>query len=86
VAAAGRSLDQRRCSHSNFFFANVVKPMVLATFCWSKSRFPYKTNGKSTFLPYKYRRGRKKPKKSQIKPAKTRTKNPADAKNPRKAR
>ena len=32
-----------------FFFAKVVKPMVLATIFWSKSRFPYKTNGKSTF-------------------------------------
>ena len=34
VAVAAAALTDRpsRCSHSNFIFANVVKPMVLATF------------------------------------------------------
>ena len=49
VAAAALTDRPSRCSHRWFIFANVVKPMVLATIVWSKSRFPYKTNGKSTF-------------------------------------
>ena len=33
-----------------FIFEKAVKPMVLATFCWSTSRFAYKTNRNSMFL------------------------------------
>ena len=40
---------------------------------------------KASKSTYKNRRGRKKPKKSRIKPAKTQTKIPADSKKPRKA-
>ena len=42
VAAAGRSPHARRCSHSNFIFANPVKTTEIFVFFVSKSRFAYK--------------------------------------------
>ncbi len=62
MAAKRWSLDQRRCSHSNFIFENVVKPMLLVTFCCSKSRFPYQINENQCFrLPKCFRKLRAAP-------------------------
>ena len=47
VARERWSVDQRRCSHSNFIFVNPYKTNEILIFFWSKSRFAYKTCVKS---------------------------------------